>query len=547
MLLSIIFSGAILRLLWIFCLITLSLGNLVFADSNFCRDLFLTNEELRKAVRALVELQVSFSQNPIFQNDNSYKLSSLSKFNTEMNNLSSLDKENAFLIYQEEMKKYLAEQRQRFNLNKDKVETKKREISILKNADKTLIKQSYAIATMQISKNFRFMTTGSHLLDENIIKVTDLNESKTLYEVLGDSALMSSNEKFLVVLGYYNDAKSLSVNVNSVIKVLDLISGRQLYQLKVPNEFVRPRITADNQFLILELFNENDRRIGFKVYDLSSGELKYKSSGLNILAAIANMSNSVSTTQRKEANSIKIYDLTTRINTPLTQSTAVKSQNSKYTIPKPFNFEYAEFTSDDRFFVSHLSSDFDRIIKIVDLHLNTDIANIKLQAGELKFKIDSTNNRIVTMIDSRKVKVFELSSGLHLFEKEFDEDKKIVQSVFNNDYLIFHVRDKSAPTMTYSTQVFDFHNGNHTFEINDHNQTQVTSMALSSDDKLLALGYGSGTVQVFDLQSKSKQFEQSTHSDFISRLFFGSDWHLYSASLDGTAKLTNLNAFIKHQ
>jgi WD40 repeat protein len=533
--------------------ISLCYNNLLLAESPRCSDLFISEDYLRTAVLALVRLEKSFSLDPQFQHDSSYRLSLLSKFNLELDKLLAIDREKTLTIYKEEKLHQVTTQVPSQNSKLQLETVKKNEIKFLTDIDKIIAEYTnILIPEVVVTPDFRILVA---MPADGRIRVINLITHQIMYEISGSEAVISPDGNYLVVTPRNVNSTG---EIDSKIKVLDLKSGELIYEIENRALVFKPSITSDGQFLIIA-----PQRGGFDVFDLKTGAVKYKKENSGVMAAVS-IENNVLAVFRQDTEVLDLVDINTGLvvpavpppenhhSTPLTKKIVsfAKKLLQTETVPRAITryLQRAEFSSDDRFLISHLSTQSKQYIKVSDILLKVDIADLELSASKLEFKVDSKNNRLFIFVDMKQLKVFELSSGRPIYEKEFDTDVTILSSIFNNNFLVISLRNNLDQKTTYSTDVFDVQTGAKLYTLTDTNQSAVLKMAISPDNQLLALGYANGVLQVFDMHQQVKYVDDETYTAVVSQIFFDpNSKFLFSSAGDGKIRVIKLEAFQKRQ
>jgi WD40 repeat protein len=513
-------------------------------NSSHSELLNYTDVHLREIAQTLVQTFYLISENQSYDNSDVYRITLIDKFNLELKQFLNNGNDNAMSIYLDEVKRYKEKKAKTKSLEKEARSQAKENVEKLRetfeNVFKTIALHDHRIIDVKISSDFKTLLTVSvdaQSATQGKIIVTDLVNDKTLYEFEGKKTDISHDFRYLIISGPIRNLSADPTNFVNV-PVYDLKTGNVLYTLEIQHGYESPIVTANNQFIVFSSFLSN----GFKVFELSTGKLKYESEKGDRLIAAPKTKNILIFIQNIDNDSIKILDLNTN---EISVIPIAKKNNDSVPIQvpntKPMIYQKGTLSPDEHYLVLYLRSMSNKEeLRIIDLPLKKLIVTIDSNNSQLD--ISSQLNQIITQPKSKEIKVFELSTGKALYEIITNE---IIDSqVHNNDYIIIALDGKN------SIFVYDRLTGKESFTIEfsteelEYQVGTISSMAISPNKRYLAASDMKGYLYIFDLQEREFSMSLKVHKDYISNVFFTPDSnYIITSSKDGTVKKVDYGAF----
>jgi WD40 repeat protein len=513
-------------------------ASLGYASASYCKDLFLTEIELRSIASAIASAQLSLDTNPLIQSDPMYRFIIMDKLQREVEQFISLDNENSARIYQEEILKIQRLQfREKNRELKPSIKKQKEELNILKNFSVVLADHQREILEMNISKDFNFLVTKSA---DKKAKIISLKKNQVLYDLDSvENFRISSNSKFLSVW-----ALDQSTNIYKV-RVVEIDTGTDIFNIELKS-VIDVRISSDGKYLFIDaLVSEGKWPRTALVYDLKTNNL-IKTRENNQAVVFGNTNNLVGFSQSKDWGEWNFLNLDSGalISTVKNKLDFSKKILKKLATLSKATVQSGELSSDDRFLVTVTFVDGKYLLKVNDLKLETEIVELTYRS-ETTVKMDIQHDRLFIKDAGKALQVLELSSGKNLYEIKVDRGI-LLKYDFNKDYLIASFYVSANGSFKHVTKMFDVNSGREIFQI-DNQLHELKSIAFSPDSKLLALGYKDGIIEVFDTKTREKYIEDfQLHEKGITDLYFDSESRvLYSSSAsDHNVKATDLKYFI---
>lgn len=511
----------------------------LLAAQNFCKDLLISDFELRHVARILAQLELSFALDPQFNKDASFRQTQLNKFNLELKQFVLLAGDKALSLYNEEKS-----QANKSNISKTSSKqnkSKEDEVDELRNGVRTLVDQNDAISKVLVSSDSKFAVIQT---ETNLLRVIDFASGKLLYEMESSEVSMSPDNKNLIVM-VLNPKNKPSPYIQ--IKVLALESGRELYELE--NVGTETVVTTDSQFLII-----SDWAGRFNIYDFTTGNLKYSSTSAEKLVGLHTKNNRVYIFDESDGF-LRVFDLNSWQSIYKEQYNLKEEAQGFQLTPLKQKIMSAKISEDNRYLVTLVHATTKAFIKIIDLQAKKKVMDLEYEARELHknnrnafFELNSKNNQLLVVLNRNEVKSLELSTGKQSFAYSTEKDALIDQITFSGKYLITSEFFLNKRKIKNSVEVRDSQTGQGLYKLEyPHKRNQsLVQISISPDDRLLALGSPDGDIHILKTESGNEIFHENNVYGKVVNIFFTSDnSYLFVSSTDGQVKVIDLRSYLK--